>query len=102
MNPFNMQEMLEKARHQYEELQNKMAQTIVEASSGGGAVTVKMNGHKQVLRVVIDPETLKSGDKEMLEDLIAAAVNASGQKVDDAMKSQVSGLMGGIKLPGLS
>ncbi len=101
MNPFNMQEMLEKARHQAEELQQRMAQTIVEASAGGGAVTVKMDGRKHVIRVTIDPETLKSGDKEMLEDLVTAAVNAAGQKVDDAMKSQMSGLLGGINLPGL-
>ena len=101
MNPFNMQEMLEKARHQAEELQQKMAQTIVEASAGGGAVTVKMDGRKHVIRVNIDPETLKSSDREMLEDLVTAAVNAAGQKVDDAMKSQVSGLLGGINLPGM-
>lgn len=101
MSSFNMQEMLAQARHQYEELQQKLAQTVVEASSGGGAVTVKMDGSKRVLRTTIDPETLKSGDREMLEDLITAAVNAAGQKVDDAMRSQVSGMMGGIKLPGL-
>lgn len=101
MSSFNMQEMLAQARHQYEELQQKLAQTVVEASAGGGAVTVKMDGSKRVLRTTIDPETLKSGDREMLEDLITAAVNAAGQKVDDAMRSQVSGMMGGIKLPGL-
>ncbi len=101
MSSFNVQEMLAQARHQYEELQQKMAQTLVEASSGGGAVTVKMDGRKHVLRVTIEAEMLKSGDKEMLEDLIAAAVNAAGQKIDDAMRSQVSGMMGGVKLPGL-
>ena len=101
MSAFNIQEMLTQARHQYEELQIKMAQTVVESSVGGGAVTVKMDGRKQVLKVTLDAELLKAGDKEMLEDLFTAAVNAAGKKVDDAMQSSVSGMMGGLKLPGM-
>jgi nucleoid-associated protein EbfC len=100
-NSRQFQEMLEQAQKQARTLQEKMEQTVVEASSGGGAVTVKMNGRKQVLSVKVDPETVKSGDVEMLEDLVAAAVNAAVQKIDDAMQSTVGGLMGGLGFPGL-
>ena len=70
MGGFNLQEMLAQARQQAEKLQEKMQQIMVEASSGGGSVTVKMNGQKQVLSVVIEPEVVKSGDIEMLQDLV--------------------------------
>ena len=101
MSGFNIQEMLAQARQQAEKLQEKMQQTVVEASSGGGSVTVKMNGQKQVLSVAIDPEVVKSGDIEMLQDLTMAAVNAASQKVDEAMKSSLGGMMGGLGLPGM-
>ena len=100
-NTRQFQEMLEQAQKQAQGLQEKMRQTVVEASSGGGTVTVKMNGQKQVLGVRIDPETVKSGDVEMLQDLVAAAVNAAGQKVDEAMQSTVGGMLGGLGIPGL-
>jgi DNA-binding YbaB/EbfC family protein len=100
MGGFNLQEMLAQARQQAEMLQEKMQQITVEASSGGGSVTVKMNGQKQVLSVVIEPEVVKSGDIEMLQDLVMAAVNAAVQKVDDAMKSSLGGMFGGMGLPG--
>lgn len=100
-NPRQFQEMLEQAQKQAKSLQEKMQQTVVEASSGGGTVTVKMNGRKQVLEVHIDPEAVKSGDIEMLQDLITAAVNAAGQKVDEAMQSTVGGMLGGLGIPGV-
>jgi hypothetical protein len=100
-NTRQFQEMLEQAQKQAQSLQEKMRQTVVEASSGGGIVTVKMNGQKQVLGVRIDPETVKSGDVEMLQDLVAAAMNAAAQKVDDAMQSTVGGMLGGLGIPGL-
>jgi DNA-binding YbaB/EbfC family protein len=95
------QEMLEQAQKQAQGLQEKMQQTVVEASSGGGTVTVTMNGRKQVLKVHIDPEAVKAGDVEMLQDLVTAAVNAAGQKVDEAMQSTVGGMLGGMGIPGL-
>jgi DNA-binding YbaB/EbfC family protein len=101
MGGFNLQEMLAQARQQAEKLQEKMQQIVVEASSGGGSVTVKMNGQKQVLSVVIEPDVVKSGDIEMLQDLVMAAVNAAAQKVDDAMKSSLGGMLGGMGLPGM-
>jgi len=95
------QEMLQQAQKQAQELQERMQQTVVDASAGGGTVTVKMNGRKQVLAVHIDPEVVKTGDVEMLQDLVTAAVNAAGQKVDEAMQSTVGGMLGGLGLPGL-
>jgi hypothetical protein len=96
-NPKQLQEMMSMARRQYEELQRQMQQTVVESSAGGGSVTVKMNGQKHVLAVKIDPEVLKSGDVEMLQDLIAAAVNGAAQKVDETMQTNVGGMLGGLQ-----
>src|SRR5690348_1740694 len=101
MGGFNIQEVISQARKQYEVLQKKMQETVVEASSGGGAVTVKMDGRKQVLGIKIDPEAVKSGDIEMLQDLIAAAINGAAKKIDDAMQSTMGGMMGGLNLPGI-
>ena len=101
MGNFNLQDMLAQARQQAEKLQEKMQQIIVDASSGGGSITVKMNGQKQLLSVAIEEEVVKSGDIEMLQDLIIAAVNQATQKVDDALKSSLGGMFGGMGLPGL-
>ena len=94
--PRQLQEMMSMAKRQYEELQRKMLETTVEASSGGGSVAVKMNGQKQVVSIKIDPEVMKAGDLEMLQDLVMAAVNAAAQKVDQAMQSTVGGMLGGL------
>ena len=100
-NSRQLQELLEQAQKQAQGLQEKMQQTVVEASSGGGTVTVKMNGRKQVIEVRIDPEAVKGGDVEMLQDLVRAAVNAAGQRVDEAMQSTVGGMLGGLGIPGI-
>ena len=78
-----------------------MAETVVEGSSGGGTVVVKMDGRKQVLSIRIDPEAIKAGDLEMLQDLITAAVNGAGRNVDEAMQSTMGGMLGGLGLPGM-
>jgi nucleoid-associated protein EbfC len=101
MGGFNLQELMSQAKRQYEVLQKKMEETVVEASSGGGSVTVKMDGRKQVLGLKIDPEIAKGDDLEMLQDLVAAAVNAAGKKVDEAMQSTMGGMLGGMGIPGL-
>jgi DNA-binding YbaB/EbfC family protein len=101
MGGFNIQELMSQAKRQYEQLQQKMQETIVESSSGGGTVTVKMDGRKQVLSVKIDPEAVKSGDVEMLQDLITAAFNGAAKKVDDSMQSVMGGMLGGLNLPGI-
>jgi nucleoid-associated protein EbfC len=97
-NSRQFQEMLEQAQKQAQNLQEKMQQTVVEASAGGGSVTVKMNGQKHVIQTLIDPEVVKSGDVEMLQDLVTAAVNAAAQKIDEAMQSTVGGMLGGLGL----
>jgi nucleoid-associated protein EbfC len=101
MGGFNLQELVTQAKRQYETLQKKMEETVVEASSGGGSVTVRMNGRKQVLSIKIDPETAKDSDLEMLQDLVTAAVNGAGARVDEAMQSTMGGMLGGMNIPGL-
>jgi nucleoid-associated protein EbfC len=101
MGGFNLQQLMSQAKQQYENLQKKMQETLVEASAGGGTVTVKMDGRKQVLSLKIDPEAVKAGDLEMLQDLITAAVNEAGRKVDQAMQSTLGGMLGGMGLGNL-
>ena len=101
MGGFNLQDLMAKAKEQYESMQRQMQETIVEASSGGGTVTAKMDGRKQLLSLRIDPEAVKSGDVEMLQDLILAAVNEAVRKVDAQMQSTLSGMLGGLNIPGL-
>jgi len=105
-NPLKIHEMLQQANQMKDEMQHKLEQTIVEGASGGGAVTVTMNGKKQLLKIRIDPAAVigLSGEKpdvEMLEDLIVSAVNAAGQKAEDAIQSNLKGMLGGLNLPGL-
>jgi hypothetical protein len=101
MSGFNFQELMSQAKQQYEALQKKMQETIVESSAGGGTVSVRMDGRKQVLGIKIDPEAVKSGDLEMLQDLITAAINGAGKKIDDSMQSVMGGMLGGMGLPGM-
>jgi len=101
MSGFNLQELMSQARLQYDTLQKKMEETIVEGSAGGGTVTVRMNGRRQVLDIKIDPEAVKTGDIEMLQDLITAAVNSAGNQVDESIKSTMGGLLGGMGLDNL-
>ena len=98
-----MKEMMGQARQMQEQMERKLAETIVEASTGGGIVTVRMNGKKEILRLKIEPTAVGSSgsDLELLEDLIAAAVNEAGRRADEAMKANVAGMMGGLNLPGL-
>jgi nucleoid-associated protein EbfC len=99
VNPKQLQEMMSKAQDMQRELQQKMAETVVEASAGGGSVSVRMNGQKQVLGVKIEPDVVQSGDVEMLQDMITAAVNEAARKVDEAMQSGLGGMLGNMGLP---
>jgi DNA-binding YbaB/EbfC family protein len=106
-NPLKIQEMLSQANQMQEDVQRKLGQTVVEGTSGGGAVTATMNGIKQLLKIRIDPSAVASlsgdhPDVEMLEDLVVAAVNEAGRKADEAIQSSVQGVLGGLKIPGLS
>jgi len=92
---------LKQAQEMQKQFQEKMESITVESSSGGGMVTVKMNGKKELLSVEIDPEVVADADLEMLQDLILAAVNDASRKVDDAMKEELGGLTGGLNIPGL-
>ncbi|MFP5208193.1 MAG: YbaB/EbfC family nucleoid-associated protein [Acidobacteriota bacterium] len=107
VNPLKISEMISQASQMQEEVQRKLSETVVEASSGGGAVTATMNGKKQLLKLHIDPSAVAglSGsqpDVEMLEDLVVAAVNEAGRKADEALQSSVQGMLGGLKIPGLT
>ena len=97
---FNLQDLMSQAKQQYETLQKKMQQTVVEASAGGGTITVKMDGRKQIIGIHIDPEAVKAGDVEMLQDLVTAAVNEASRKVDQEMQSSLGGMLGGMGLSG--
>ena len=105
----NLQEMMVQMKKMQEQVQQRLETVRVEASSGGGMVSVQMNGNKKLMKVTIDPEALKDGDIEMLQDLVQAAVNEGIRKVDDAMKdvlggqlgSLLGGIPGGLKIPGL-
>ena len=101
MGGFNQQDLMSKAKSQYDTLQKKMQETVVEASSGGGTVTAKMDGRKQLLSLRIDPEAVKSGDVEMLQDMILAAINEAARKIDAALQSSLGGMLGGLGIPGL-
>ena len=97
----NMQQLMKQAQKMQEQMQKNMETTVVDATAGGGMVSVKMNGNKQLISVQIDPEVFTGGDREMLGDLIVAAVNEGIRKVEEALSSQMSGMTGGMKIPGL-
>ena len=97
----NIQKMMQQAQQMQERLQKQMAEMKIEATSGGGMVTVTVNGHKNLLKIALDPEVVSKEDVEMLQDLIVAAVNDAHRRVDEALASQMQGLMGGMRLPGM-
>jgi nucleoid-associated protein EbfC len=107
INPLKLTEMLSQASHMQEEVQRKLEQTVVEGASGGGAVTATMNGKKQLIKLRIDPAAVASlsgehPDVEMLEDLIVAAVNEAGRKAEEVLQSSLQGMLGGLKIPGIT
>ena len=97
----NLQQMMSKVRKVQEQMQKQLEELRVEASSGGGMVQVKMNGHKHLLDLKIDPEAVKDADVEMLQDLILAAINECIRKVDTELQSKMGSLAGGLGLPGM-
>ena len=98
----DIQNMMKQAQEMQQRLQKQMAEMRVQATAGGGMVTVVVNGNKQLLTLKIDPEVVSKDDVEMLQDLITAAVNDAQRKVDEELGRQMGGLMGGLKIPGLS
>jgi len=97
----NIQNMMKQAQQMQERLQKQMADLRVEATAGGGMVTVVVNGGKQLQSIKIDPEVVVKEDVEMLQDLILAAVNDAQRKADEEMSRQMGGMMGGLKIPGM-
>ena len=97
----NMQQLMKQAQKMQEQLQKQMETTTVEATAGGGMVSVKMNGNKQLISVQVDPEVFTAGDKDMLQDLIVAAVNEGIRKVDETLNTSIGGMTGGMKIPGM-
>ena len=97
----NIQQMMQQAKQMQDRLQKQMADMRVEATAGGGMVTVVVTGTKQLQSITIDPEVVSKDDVEMLQDLIVAAINDANRKVDEQLGQSMSGLMGGLKIPGL-
>jgi len=95
--PGNMQQMMQKAQQMQERLQQEIAQIKVEASAGGGMISVTMDGQKNLLSVKIDPEV--AGDVEMLQDMVLAAHSEALKKVEDEIKQKMGGMLGGLGLP---
>jgi DNA-binding YbaB/EbfC family protein len=98
----NIQKMMEQAQQMQDNLQKQLKQTTVEATAGGGMVTVVMNGVKEIQSLSIDPEVVSPDDVEMLQDLIVAAVTDAQRRVDELVSQRMGGMMGGLKIPGLS
>jgi len=102
-----LQQMLSRFRQLQEDLQRQVNSVTVEASAGGGMVTVKMNGQKQIVDIKIEKEIFASKDQEMVQDLVRAAVNEATRRVDDELANQMKNLAGGVpgmaglKIPGL-
>ena len=94
---FNMQAMMKQAQQMQEKMQKEMEELRVDASAGGGVVTVQMKGNHEIVALKIDPEAVKDGDVEMLQDMIMAAINEANRKVGEAVK----GKLGGMLPPGL-
>ena len=92
----NINQMMKQAQQMQERMQKQMAELRVEASAGGGMVTVVVNGNKQIQSLKIDPEVVSNGDVEMLQDLILAAINDAQRKAEEEMNRQMGGMMGGL------
>jgi len=97
----NLQQMMSQMKKMQEEIQQQMDSLRVEGSSGGGMVTIQMNGQKKILSVKIDPEAVSKDDIDMLQDLLQAAVNDAMRRVDEALADKLGSLTGGLKIPGL-
>jgi DNA-binding YbaB/EbfC family protein len=101
MNSMNIATMMQQAKEMQKQMQDRMAETRVETTAGGGMVTVVVNGLKQVLSVRIDPEVVSKDEVEMLQDLIVAALNDANRRVDEQLGNSMKGMLGNLGIPGL-
>ena len=97
----DIKKMMQQAQQMQDRLQKQMGDMTVEATAGGGMVTVTVDGHKHLLRVKLDPEVVSKDDVDMLQDLILAAINDANRKAEEQLSKQMGGMMGGMKIPGL-
>ena len=97
----NPKQLMKQVQQMQEQMQQRMTELRVEGSAGGGMVKATMNGHKELLAIAIDKETVDPNDVEMLQDLVVAAVNEASRKVDEEMQGQLGAMTGGMKIPGL-
>ena len=98
----NIQKMMHQAQKMQEDLQRQLRTTKVEATAGGGMVTVVMNGVKEIQSITIDPEEVSADDVEMLQDLIVAAISDAQPRADELLQQQMGGMKGGMNIPGLT
>jgi len=96
-----LQKMMKAAQELQEKLQKELAELRIEGSSGGGMVTIVLDGQKNCLAVRLEPEVVNKEDLEMLQDLIVSAYRDAVSKVDSEVSAKMSGLAGGLKIPGL-
>ncbi len=102
MNPRQLQQMAQQMQRQMQQIQEELGNTSVEGSSGGGAITVTMNGHREILALTIAPDVVDPEDVDMLQDLILAAVSDATKKAQALAEDRMGPLMGGMKgMPGL-
>jgi len=101
MNPRQMQQMVQKAQRQMEKMQEELANSVVEGSAGGGAVTITMSGQRDVKSITISPDVIDPEDVEMLQDLLMAAINDASTRVQELQQEKMGPLMGGMNMPGL-
>jgi DNA-binding YbaB/EbfC family protein len=102
MNPRQLQQMAQQMQKQMQKIQEELAAAVVEGSAGGGAITVKMNGHRELQSIVISPEVVDPEDVEILQDLLMVAFNDATKKAQEMAEQRMGPLTGGMKgLPGL-
>jgi DNA-binding YbaB/EbfC family protein len=100
-NIMDLQKMLKSAKDMQDRLEKEMAEMRVEGTSGGGMVTVVLDGQKRLLSLRVEPEVVNRDEIEMLQDLIVSAFNDAAAKADEALKQKLGGLTGGLKIPGM-
>ena len=96
-----MKKMLEDAQRMQDKLQQDLGEMRISATAGGGEVTATVNGQKELLELIIDPDAVDPADVEMLQDLVVAAINEASRRADEEMQQKLGGMMGGMGLPGM-
>ena len=97
----NIKQLMKQAQQMQDQMQQRMGSIRVEGTAGGGMVKAEMSGSKELISITIDKEAVDPNDVDMLQDLILAAVNEAGRKVDEEMQSSMGAMTGGMKLPGM-